>query len=76
MQVIIFRTDAGETSVVHPSAMAVQEKGIGYVAAKSVPFGKPYKILDLSEIPLDRHERDQWEIDESLLTDGIGEALV
>lgn len=31
----------------------------------------PYKIINSSELP-DRAQRDAWEVDESLLTDGVG----
>lgn len=31
------------------------------IAAKDVPAGKPFKIVDVSEIPTDRTERDAWE---------------
>ena len=43
------------------------------LAKKDVPTGKKYKIVDVSEIPSDRSFRHAWEIDEALLTDGVGE---
>jgi len=43
------------------------------LAKKDVPTGKKYKIVDVSEIPSDRSFRNAWEIDEALLTDGVGE---
>ena len=42
------------------------------VAQKSVPTGVKYKIVEDSYIPLDKTFRDAWEIDEALLTDGVG----
>jgi len=42
------------------------------VAAKDVPTGLPYKIVDVSEIPADRTWRNAWDIDEAELTDGVG----
>ena len=43
------------------------------LAKKDVPTGKKYKIVDVSEIPSDRSFRNAWEVDEALLTDGVGE---
>jgi hypothetical protein len=31
------------------------------IAAKSVPAGKEFKIVDVSDIPTDRTFRDAWE---------------
>lgn len=44
---------------------------VNWYVQKDVPFGKPYKIIDSSELP-DRSQRNQWDVDESDLTDGIG----
>ena len=43
------------------------------IAKKDVPTGKKYKIVDVSEVSSDRTFRNAWEIDESELTDGVGE---
>ena len=43
------------------------------LAKKDVPTGKKYKIVDTSTISSDRSFRNAWEVDESLLTDGVGE---
>jgi len=37
-----------------------------------VPAGRPFKIVDISDIPTDRTFRNAWEVDESILTDGVG----
>jgi len=34
------------------------------IAAKDVPPGKPYRIVDVSDIPTDRSLRDAWEYDD------------
>lgn len=44
---------------------------IEQIAAKDVPQGLPYKIVDVSEIPTDRTYREAWESDFSE-PDGIG----
>ncbi len=46
---------------------------IDELAKKDVPTGKKYKIVDTSSISSDRTFRNAWEVDESLLTDGVGE---
>ena len=42
------------------------------IAAKDVPSGNPYKIVDVADIPADRTARDQWTVDVADLTDGVG----
>jgi hypothetical protein len=71
-QVIIYQNDEGGVSVIHPTKKALEKYGIEAVALKDVPDGKPFKIVDISEIPQDRTERTQWTVDETDLTDGVG----
>lgn len=71
-QAIIYNQDNGMLAVVHPSQEAVDKYGIDEIAKKDVPSGKPYKIVDISEIPVDRTFRGAWAIADSLLTDGVG----
>lgn len=56
---IIYPNDNGGVSIVVPAV----ECGltIEQIAAKDVPSGKPYKIVNVSEIPSDRTFRDAWE---------------
>jgi hypothetical protein len=58
-QRIIFPNDDGGVSVIVPAA----ECGltIEQIAAKDVPQGKPYKIIDANEVPTDRTFRNAWE---------------
>lgn len=72
MQVIIYKTDEGSVSVIHPTPEAVAVYGIEAIAQKDVPAGKPYKIVNASELPADRSQRNQWDVDEADLTDGVG----
>ena len=37
---------------------------IEQIAAKDVPAGKPYKIVDVADIPSDRTFRNAWEYSE------------
>jgi hypothetical protein len=56
---IIYPTDDGGVAVVVPapnSGLTIQE-----IAAKDVPAGKPYKIVDVADIPSDRTFRGAWE---------------
>lgn len=70
-QVIIYKNDDGGVAVIHPTPEALAVYGIQAIALKDVPAGKPYKIIDASELP-DRSQRNQWDVDEADLTDGIG----
>ncbi len=56
-QRIIYPTPKGGVAVVIPSG----EISIEEVAAKDVPAGVEYKIVDVSEIPSDRTFRSAWE---------------
>jgi hypothetical protein len=69
-QVIIYSNDDGSLSVVVPflgSGLTIEQ-----IAAKDVPAGKPYKIIDATDLPEDRSTRSRWMVDETLLTDGVG----
>lgn len=71
MKVIIYKNDDGGVSVIHPTPEALAQYGIEAIALKDVPSGKPYKIIDASELP-SRETRNQWDVDEADLTDGFG----
>lgn len=70
MQVIIYKEVEG-VAVIYPAPEALNQYGIKAIAKKDVPSGKPYKIIDSSELP-SRDTRNQWDVDEADLTDGIG----
>ena len=69
-QRIIYQNDDGGASVIIPADCGLT---VEQIAAKDVPTGKPYKIVDASEIPTDRSERGLWSVEEADLTDGVGE---
>ena len=71
-QVIIYNQDNGVIAIIRPAEEALALYGIEAIAAKDVPAGKPYKIVDASEIPADRSQRNAWTVDDADLTDGIG----
>lgn len=69
---IIYVDENGSVVVIVPTPDILQTRTIEEVAQKDVPSGRPYKIVPLSDIPEDRTFREAWEVDESLLTDGVG----
>ena len=56
-QRIIYPTDDGGVAVIVPAGCGLT---IEEIAAKDVPAGKPYEIVDVSEIPSDRTFRGAW----------------
>jgi len=60
-QRIIYPSDDGGVAIIVPAPEYVAEHGIEAVAAKDVPAGKPYKIVDAADIPSDRTFRAAWE---------------
>ena len=54
---IVYPTDDGGVAVIVPAdcGLSIEE-----IAAKDVPAGKPFEIVDLSEIPSDRTFRGAW----------------
>ena len=61
-QRIIYPTDDGGVAIIIPApdcGLTIEE-----IAAKDVPAGKPFKIVDVADIPTDRTFRDAWEYQE------------
>jgi hypothetical protein len=63
-QRIIYPTDDGGVAIIVPAPEYLAEHTIEELAAKDVPAGKPYKIVDVADIPTDRTFRDAWEYQE------------
>jgi hypothetical protein len=61
IQRIIYPTDNGGVAIIVPAdcGLTIEE-----IAAKDVPAGKPYKIVDVADIPTDRTFRNAWEYQE------------
>jgi hypothetical protein len=57
MQVIIFPQDDNKVAVIIPAPEFADQ--IEAVATKDVPAGKPWRIVDNSELP-PRASRDRW----------------
>ena len=53
-QRIIYPTDDGGVAVIIPTESIE-------LAMKDIPEGKPYKIVDVADIPSDRIFRNAWE---------------
>ena len=56
---VIYPTDDGGVAVIVPAAecgLTIEE-----IAAKDVPAGKPFKIVEDTDIPSDRTFRNAWE---------------
>jgi len=57
-QRIVYPTDEGGVAVIVPADCGLT---IEQIAAKDVPAGKPYQIVDVVDIPTDRTFRNAWE---------------
>ena len=56
---ILYQVEDGGVVVIIPAdncGVTVEE-----IATKDVPSGRPYKIVDVSEVPSDRTFRNAWE---------------
>ena len=56
---ILYQTEDGGVAVIVPTndcGLTVEE-----IATKDVPSGRPYKIVDASDVPSDRTFRNAWE---------------
>jgi len=59
---IIYPTDNGGVAVIIPAINT--GLSIEQIAEKDVPAGKPFKIVDVTDIPSDRTFREAWEYTE------------
>ena len=60
-QRIIYPNDDGGVAIIIPAPEYLETHTIEELAAKDVPQGKPYKIVDVADIPTDRTFRNAWE---------------
>jgi len=68
---ILYQHEGG-VAVLYPTPEALASWTIEQIAEKDVPHGKPFKIVDVADIPADRTFRNAWEVDAAMLTDGVG----
>lgn len=61
MKRIIYPKDDGGVAIIAPAPEALETMTIEEIAAKDVPAGKEFKIVDTDSIPTDRTFRDAWE---------------
>ena len=63
---IIYPNDDGGVSIVIPAPEWLAQEGntMQVLAQMRVPEGKPYKIVDVADIPSDRTFRNAWEFSE------------
>jgi hypothetical protein len=67
MKLIIYPNDTGGICILTPApecGLSLQE-----IAAKDVPSGKPFKIVDAADIPATREFRDAWTADFTEVTE-------
>jgi hypothetical protein len=55
---IVYKNDDGTIAIIVPAECGLT---IEEIAAKDVPAGKEYHIVDVSDIPSDRTFRNAWE---------------
>ena len=60
---IIYPTDDGGVAIEIPAPEWLSQEGntMEVLAQTKVPEGKPYKIVDVADIPTDRTFRNAWE---------------
>ena len=74
---IIFKQSNGGVAIITPASDEINPAtGVAFtiqeIAARDVPTGHGYKIVQDSEVPVDRSFRDAWTVDDADLTDGTG----
>jgi hypothetical protein len=62
-QLIIYTQDNGTVAIIQPTEEALSTMTIAQIAAKDVPAGVPFQIVDASTIPSDRTFRNAWKGD-------------
>ena len=71
-QVALFKQDSGQVSYLVPTSEELALRNIYSIATTDIPKGKPFKIVNYEELPVD-YPQEFWIVDDSELTDGIGE---
>ncbi|MGY5579732.1 hypothetical protein ACXHQN_01135 [Vibrio cincinnatiensis] len=71
MKVVIYKQDDGTISVLSATPEYLERYSIDDIAVKDVPPGKPFKIVDESDLPSDVPQ-EFWDVEDKDLNDGIG----
>ncbi len=71
-KLVIFKHETG-IGVLCPTEEALKTHTLEEIAKRDVPEGKKFKIIDRSDLPADRVFREAWDVNESDLTDGVGD---
>lgn len=63
---IIYPTNEGGVAIIIPTPEWLAQPGntMEVLANKDVPAGKPWRIIDVSDVPSDRTFRGAWEYSE------------
>lgn len=69
---IVFENQDKTIGILIPTQQALNIYGIEAIAKKDVPAGLPYWIVEDSEIPTDRTDRDSWAMDTDIEPHGYG----
>ena len=67
---VIYNNADGQLAILVPApdcGLTIEE-----IALKDVPYGLPFKIVGLTDLPADRAQRLGWTVDDKDLTDGVG----
>lgn len=70
-QRVIYPQPNGVVAIIIPTEEFLASYTVEDLAAKDVPAGVPYKIIDAADVPTDRTFRNAWEADFSA-PDGHG----
>lgn len=68
---IIYQTEDGGVAILIPAPECLIERTIEEIAAKDVPAGVAYKIINAEDLPTDRTFRNAWEAQIDT-PDGVG----
>jgi hypothetical protein len=69
---VILFLNAGAPALLVPSPEALARMSLLEIAVKDVPAGRPFLIVEASDLPAGPQE--DWALDETTFTDGVGAA--
>lgn len=69
-QVILYKQDDGHIAIVVPTPQALTIWPIDEIAKADVPVGKPFKIVNVADLP--SGDQIDWHIPYNAFSDGVG----